>query len=247
MPGIARRRAWPADRAGGVEQVDPAQVTSPAARMSARERPAERSQERNAAGARRAMSVAPGRVPRPLAASRRPKRRMRRRWMAVACSPVMSCSQTAQASASNGCGRRAARSSGASRIERPSTGSAPKRSAKGRRSSLTAVQKRARASPASAAAASTASALSRTARPERHARSVTGTPPRWTSRSTTSSRRRARRSQPSRGRLTGQAGVTSASILMPGLCRREPERGLLAPALELLDGGLAMRSTPTAG
>ena len=117
-----RAQPPPAALVVGRAQVDAAAATSRAARRSASARPARRSKRlqqrgRDAGqrGRRRARRAARSR------GQRRPERRARSaRWIAAARSNSMSCSQTAQASASNGLGPAAGRAATAARArERP--------------------------------------------------------------------------------------------------------------------------------
>jgi hypothetical protein len=64
----------------------------------------------------------------PAQSQRRPNRKTNRRWIAAARPNSISCSQIAQASASNGSGLPDARRPGVARTERPIIGSNLKRS-----------------------------------------------------------------------------------------------------------------------
>ena len=124
MFGIARRRR----QAGScsLRSARP-EATSRAARTSAIERFGARPQASSSAGERPASQAAEGGARSVPHALLRPWRRTMRRWMAAARPDSISCSQIAQASASNGSGRRRGRSHGLRRITGPISGSRRKR------------------------------------------------------------------------------------------------------------------------
>ncbi len=74
------------------------------------------------------MTAAVGQSARPDSGQRRPNRATSRRSIAAARSYSISCSQTAQASASNGSGRPETRKPGERRTDAPISGSSRKRS-----------------------------------------------------------------------------------------------------------------------
>ena len=144
MPGIARSRRQAASWSRARRSIRPA-ATSRATRRSARARPCDRPQASSSAGATPARTSAAGTSRSPVCGHRRPHRRTIRRSMAAARPYSMSCSQTAQASASKGSGRRRTRRCGRARTERPMSGSSRKRVQNSRRSSSTPSAKRVRA------------------------------------------------------------------------------------------------------
>ena len=89
---------------------------APARAAAARSRPAARPAPAPRAAPASGMSRSP------VCGQRRPRRAIRRRWIATARSNSISCSVTAHASASHGSGRRGTRSRGRARTERRSRG-----------------------------------------------------------------------------------------------------------------------------
>ena len=107
IPGIVRSRRQPRSCSAGssASRSTRPDATSRAARRSATARPSVRSNDASSAGAWAAIVAAAGLSRRPLTGSCRPSRAIRRRWIVAARSYSISCSQTANDSASNGSGR----------------------------------------------------------------------------------------------------------------------------------------------
>ena len=157
IPGIARRRRQAPSCPGSARSTRPA-ATSRAAISSVMARDSERSSERSSAGGAPARAAAEGRSLSPAAersapGQRRPRAATTLRWMSAARSYSISCSQIANASASNGSGLRVTRSHGRRRSERPISSSPANSRRNGLRSSSTPSAKRIRSMPCSAAGA----------------------------------------------------------------------------------------------
>src|SRR4051812_41168836 len=210
IPGMARSRRHPRSWSAAPRSTRPA-CTSRAARTRAIARPSDRSSDCSFAGAAPARAAADGTSRSRVTAQRRPKTRTIARWISAALPNSMSCSVTAQASASKASGRRRTRSHGRALTLGPISASNRKRSWNGRRSSSSPSAKRIRAI-----------ASSPTSRSGPHAPSTTRWAAGWAARTTTGdpSTCRSRSSTPPRQRMipsgalpagsrTGQRGMTS--------------------------------------
>ena len=182
-------------------------ATSRATRTIVTAREGDRPQASSWAGASPATVAASGTSWRP--ACSRPWRNTIRRWIADAREPSISCSVTAQASASQGSGRRRGRSQGLRRSTGPSRSWRQKRRWKADRSWSTPIAKRIRRTPSAAASSDAPSACRRTAPPATQARTTTGSPATCSRRVSTPPELRSAPSRPPPGNRYGPAGTTS--------------------------------------